>query len=238
MASKEHIKSQPSTEEQLRRYEARSPEEQEARRVARRTRRAASKARHDKKKGNRLKNQAQCFPSLDERTYVCIDLEQFEWNQKTLTEVGITVFDAKFNNVETTHIIVKENRNKRNKKFVCDNKDNFLFGKSIVMTLAQTKQALRKTLRRFPNVVGHAVRGDLKYLNGMGLVTDHVTVYDTAVMHQILKQQDNTTKLSTCCEEYGIAHEAPHNAANDSHVNTYLFAFLREQMLTTSAKAA
>jgi len=235
MASKEHMKKQLSTEEQLARYNARTPEEQERRRLARRARRNASKLRRAKKKGLHLKskedklksfleNTRNALPALDQDSFVCIDLEQFEWQQHKLTEVGITTYDHASMRVRTRHLVIKENYKKRNKKFVCDNKDNFQFGDSEMVSLGQAKHELREVLKSGPCVVGHAIAGDLNWISKyLKIPTNKCTSIDTNVLNKVIIGTKDSINLGKCCEQNNLDHRAPHNAGNDSHVNMYLF---------------
>lgn len=226
---------QPSAEEQLRRYNARTPEEQEERRLARKVRRTGSKHLHALKKGKSprsakdklksfLENTRNSLPALDQDSFVCIDLEQFEWQQHKLTEVGITIYDHKASRIYTRHLIIKENYRKRNKKFVCDNKDNFMFGDSEMVSLKQTKHELRQILESGPCVIGHAIDGDLKWISKyLDIPTQQCKYIDTDTLNQLITGTRNSINLGKCCEQNNLDHPAPHNAGNDSHINMYLF---------------
>ena len=231
MASKEHKAAQPSTEEQLRRYNARTPEEQEERRLARRARRNASKLRRgktvkskeDKLKGF-LENTRNSLPALDQDSFICIDLEMFEWQIHKLTEVGITTYDHTTQRIYTRHLIIKENYNKRNKKFVCDNKDNFAYGDSEMVSLKQAKHELRQILQSDPCVIGHAIDGDLNWINKyLQIPTQQCKYIDTDVLNKLIIGTRDNINLGKCCEQNNLDHHTPHNAGNDSHINMYLF---------------
>ncbi len=227
MASKEHMAQQPSAEEQRRRYEARSPEEQERRRLARKARRAGKKSKHKAKKAKQYNPPK--LPDLNQTNqFVCIDLEQFERAHHHLTEVGITMYDVTADQIKTAHIIVKENYKKRNGRFVADNKDNFSFGNSIVMSLETTRILLQSILDRHQHIVGHDIATDLKFIQKtFGINTSNHTRYNTIKLHKIYAKQKQPRKLSKCCNDVGIDLKAPHNAGNDSHCNMHLFAVLR-----------
>ena len=239
MASKEHMAAQKSTEEQLAAYNARSPEEQEARRLARRERRAAKKAARKGNKSNKpgAPYVAPKLPDFNQtNTFVCIDLEQFEWCHKHLTEVGITLYDVTTNQISTAHIIVDENYKRRNGRFVPDNKDKFSFGESRVMNLKTVKRLLQDILDRHQHVVGHAIRGDLKYISKtFGICTKEHITYDTIKLHKAYEKSKQKRNLSKCCAQVGIELNDPHNAGNDSHCNMHLFAEQRRELSTRAA---
>lgn len=243
MASKKHMAEQPSTEEQLARYNARTPEEQEERRLARRARRGLAKIARTERKAACSAKKAETanapirIPDFNQTDrFVCIDLEQFEWSHKHLTEVGITLYDVNTNQIKTAHIIVDENYKKRNGKFVPDNKDNFSFGESRVMDLKTVKLLLQDILDRHQHIVGHAIHGDLKYISKtFGIHTkDHIT-YDTIKLHKAYENSKQKRNLSKCCDQVGIELKAPHNAGNDSHCNMHLFAEHRRELSSRAA---
>ena len=230
-----------STEEQVARYLAKSPEEREANRIARRARRKLSRERRLTQQGTKKSRKVALynFPGLEEpTTFVCIDLEQYERHQRYLTEVGITTFDTATKRIKTVHIIVKEHYNRRNKKFVCDNKDNFLHGDSVMLTFKEAVVEIERVLSEHQYIVGHNIGCDLKYIRKYcELDTDQVTRYDTNKMFKLFEGKKPQTKLSECCERFGMTHQAPHNAGNDSHINMYLFVVLRKKLLDLAAQS-
>lgn len=225
------MENQLSPEEQLARYNARTPAEQEVRRVARKRRREASKARRLKKVRSAedklksfLENTRNSLPALDQDSFVCIDLEQFEWQQHKLTEVGITTYDRESNRIYTRHLIIRENYKKRNKKFVCDNKDNFSFGESEMISLKQAKHELEQILKSGPCVIGHAIDGDLNWIRKhLNIPTHQCSYIDTNVLNKVIIGTKDSINLGKCCEQNNLDHHTPHNAGNDSHINMYLF---------------
>ena len=163
-------------------------------------------------------------PALEQDSFVCIDLEQFEWQQHKLTEVGITTYNHAEGRIRTRHLIIRENYRKRNKKFVCDNKDNFLFGDSQTVSLKQAKQELNQILKDGPCVIGHAIDGDLSWIRKYLKIPTHQCSYiDTNVLNKVIIGTKDSINLGRCCEQNNLDHCAPHNAGNDSHINMYLF---------------
>lgn len=225
------MENQLSTEEQLARYNARTPAEQKVRREARKRRRLASKAKRLKKVRSAedklksfLENTRNALPILDQDSFVCIDLEQFEWQQHKLTEVGITTYDHETQRITTRHLIIKENYKKRNRKFVCDNKDNFIFGDSEMVSLGRAKKEIRAVLKSNPCVIGHAIGGDLNWIGRyLKIPTQQCEQIDTDVLNKIIVGTKDSINLGKCCANHNLDHHTPHNAGNDSHINMYLF---------------
>lgn len=116
-----------------------------------------------------------------------IDIEAFEFDTKVITEIGISIYDPRENLFTTTpftrnyHLIVSEVLHLRNSKYVCDYKDCFLLGESLVMSLKncisfvqalinfymKPKTEEEKTWSRA--FVGHNIKGDIKWLRDIGI---------------------------------------------------------------------
>ncbi|KAL3230429.1 Good for full DBP5 activity protein 2 [Nakaseomyces bracarensis] len=116
-----------------------------------------------------------------------IDIEAFEFDTKVITEIGISIYDPRENLYTTTpftrnyHLIVSEVLHLRNSKYVCDYKDCFLLGESLVMGLnnciafvqalinfyMKPKTEEEKTWSRA--FVGHNIKGDIKWLRDIGI---------------------------------------------------------------------
>lgn len=230
---------QLSHEEQMARYWAKTPEEREERALARKARRAATKAKRAKYKKAKWERRAE-HRKVDilrrlrncSNQVVCVDLEMWERKQSKLTEIGITTFNRTTKKIKTVHFIIKENLKKRNGRFVDDNKDNFLHGTSEILS---EKEALRRTgeiLAQYDVVVGHNVSGDLRYLRGRGVwMKSNLRVIDTMPMYQVYAEKNQPRNLGKIAALYGLNHQAPHNAANDSHINMYLFVSLMHRTL-------
>lgn len=229
---------QLSTEEQVARHLAKSPEEQERIRIARKARRAARKKGRAEKKtakwNKRLEHiRAETLRRMQKcsNTVVCVDLEMWERKQSKLTEIGLTTFDRTTNKIKTVHFVIEENLNKRNGRFVDDNKDNFLHGDSEIVSEEEALRRTKEIIDQHEVVVGHGVGGDLKYLRRRGLHFRHdLRVLDTMLMYQAYAGKTQPRNLGKICALYGMTHQAPHNAANDSHINMYLFAYLFKRL--------
>lgn len=160
----------------------------------------------------------------------CVDLEMWERHQKKLTEIGITVFNRRTRKIKTVHFIIEENYKKRNGKFVDDNKDNFLHGDSEILPQEEALARTQEILNQYQVVIGHSVAGDLRYLRKLGIETKHLRVIDTLNLFKAYQEVNQPRALGKVCAKYGLNHIAPHNAANDSHINMYLFALLAKRM--------
>lgn len=245
-----HWSLQLTTEEQNARYLARTPAERETRRLARRKVKKASRhqrtdihfernqARRERIQANRHANIINSVSGkVAVEQFVCIDLEQFERNQRKLTEVGISVVCSQTNQIKTTHLIIKEHYNLRNKKFVCDNKDNFLFGNSVTVSLEEAKRQISNVLSEHEYLVGHGIGNDMKFIQKELGIKSKVATLNTDNLFKAVVNKNTQTSLSNVCKHFDIKHDAPHNAGNDSHVNMNMFLQLRRDILEIKSGA-
>jgi hypothetical protein len=152
---------------------------------------------------------------------VGIDCEMFEFDQSKTTEIGIGYISQSGLRVE--HIIISDYYKLRNRKRVPDNKDNFIYGTSITMTLQQAEEYVREIFLNAKYIYGHALKNDLEQL---GVKAPGQLRFDTSTLHTcftVAKNGIHTTKkvrLSRLCEIYApdIKDTPYHNAGNDIYV--------------------
>lgn len=95
--------------------------------------------------GSQFKYLCKTIELLSSNKTICfaIDVEAFEFDTDIVTEIGIAIYDPRENIyslmpiIRSYHLIVAEALPLRNKKFVCDFKDCFLLGESLVLPLEQ-----------------------------------------------------------------------------------------------------
>lgn len=170
----------------------------------------------------------------------CIDVEAYEFNQQTITEIGIAIYDpssqqgALFPNVKTIHIIVEEFQNKRNGKYVEDNKDKFLAGKSLVLPLNEAVKFVNLLVYHYfewiPTsqdlgcvLVGHDLRGDVAWFKKIGInFPENLQQLDTQKIWSATHGTTAGTSLSRLLRFLDIPHTYLHNAANDAYYTLLL----------------
>lgn len=138
---------------------------------------------------------AQAVPGIDP-VFVAIDIEDFEWNHKLITEVGITTLDTRHlqglcldnkiaawrAQIHTRHLIVREYNHPKfvNKRFCHGCPYDFDFGQSEVVSLNKVKSRLTGICQKAtwehgqyrPMIlVGHALIGDIHSLAKLGVGT-------------------------------------------------------------------
>ncbi|MCG6272296.1 hypothetical protein K6U70_08965 [Vibrio vulnificus] len=157
----------------------------------------------------------------DGHEIIGIDCEMFEFDQSKTTEVGIGRLSNSGLSVE--HIIISDYYNLRNKKRVPDNKDNFVFGSSVRMTLEEANLYIKDVFSDAKYVYGHALKNDLAQL---GVKVSGQVRFDTSTLHTqltVAKDGIHTTRktsLSRLCEIYTpeLSETPYHNAGNDIYV--------------------
>ena len=156
-----------------------------------------------------------------------IDLEMFEMNKPYLTEVGISFLNTKTGKIKTFHFIIKEYLEYKNKKFVENNKDNFEFGKSKIVSFKDCISFIEKIIKK-GFIAGHCVRNDLKYLeDNYNFPYIETTIFDTHKLSFLL--YGKSFSLKDCCNKFQIKETKFHNAGNDSHKTAELcFKLIKE----------
>lgn len=184
-----------------------------------------------------------------------LDIEAFEHDNNVVTEIGISIYDPRENLDSLVpikrnyHLVVLESLHLRNKKFVCDSKDCYILGESLVLDLhgcvefvqalvdyymtAETKEDLTWA-RAF---VGHNLHGDLKWLRMLGVNIPNDDEMSFNLNDLPLSKPTyvlDTEKLyRSCYGNFGgnlgrilrlfrIPHAFLHNAGNDAHYTLQL----------------
>ena len=109
------------------------------------------------------------------KLYLCLDIEAFEFDQKKLTEFGWCIFKKDGTIIKKKHTIVEEYVNLRNGKNVPDNKDNFLFGQSDTQKLEIVEEELKYDIENVNYLVGQGIKSDIRYLKSIDVNTSKFT---------------------------------------------------------------
>ena len=119
-----------------------------------------------------LKRVKLLFAPVSARCYTCIDVEAWERDSKRVTEVGVACLTTSATAEaawEFRHFVIEENVGCRNGRFVSDNRDYFLFGRSETVKQTVACAELAGILARTTYLVGHDLRGDVEWLRAMGI---------------------------------------------------------------------
>ena len=174
---------------------------------------------------------------------ISVDVEAFEFNQKLVTEIGISTLDtldllglqpgAKGINwaakVRSRHFRIREHSHRINKVHVEGCADKFDFGQSEWISKQDVVSVLKGCFSpsRSPYsngtckvvLVGHDIAADMNYLNELGfdvarMISDCI---DTSDLYKASRRDGRQSALSTLLLEYGIAAKHLHNAGNDAN---------------------
>lgn len=186
-----------------------------------------------------------CDP-VSSAIFVSIDVEAYEFNQKLVTEIGISKLDTRdliglpsgmrginwATKIQSRHLRIHENRNCRNKVHVEGCPDEFDFGRSEWIYKRGVLSALEESLMPSPSLlslassgsskvvlVGHDLKGDIKYLEALGVdVTRMVSdCIDTSHLYKATHRDARQSALNSLLLEYRIAAKHLHNAGNDAN---------------------
>jgi len=147
--------------------------------------------------------------------FVCIDVENYEHRQDWIMEIGMSIF-TRDTKPQTRHFIIAQHKKRFNKKYVEDNKYNFDYGSSEIVTLPHAANVIRKEIHEGSIVVGHSLSGvDSKALHAMDVRMK--ATMDTQKLHSLLVGKKLTIGLSNLLKHYDIEPKHMHNGGNDAH---------------------
>lgn len=126
---------------------------------------------------------------MTSRKTICfsMDVEAYEFDSNVVTEIGISIYDPRENihslvpMTRNYHLIISEALPLRNKKWVCDFKDCYLLGESLVLSLHECVEFVQSLVNYYMTpqtvedqswsraFVGHNVQGDIRWLREMGI---------------------------------------------------------------------
>ncbi|RLA84430.1 MAG: hypothetical protein DRG78_01530 [Epsilonproteobacteria bacterium] len=165
--------------------------------------------------------------------FVSFDIEAFEFDQRKLTEVGISIYrDGK---CSTQHIIINENIKYCNKKRVPNNKFNFSFGNSIKKSTFEAMSMLSKVLHKADYIVGHGVSNDFNYIeretkskkyNHIKMSSNLFNIIDTQDIFNMIRSNKKKTSQASADSLfylYGVQFKFLHNAGNDARYTMELY---------------
>jgi hypothetical protein len=173
--------------------------------------------------------------------FVCLDVEAWEQTGQEVLEIGIAHLFAEEvwfptesqnlqetpdlwfpNSIHCQHIIVQEHQHLHNGHYVDDNRDQFRFGVSEVMTLQEATHSIQTFFASLASIadeiflIGHTLTSDFKWLTEMGVDINFKTC-DIAFVHlaQYPNLNTNFTGLQNMMKTEGLGYSHLHNAGND-----------------------
>lgn len=187
-------------------------------------------------------------------TFVCIDMEAYEFNQNRITEIGISTLDTQHASsiapgpqakgwvqyLKTRHIRIEECKHLVNSRHIQGCPDYFDFGESewlsqhkiiaFLTAIFTEAQQLRdgKTILRV--LVGHNIESDIQYMMKSGFdVLAHISDrIDTQDLNKAIRRDNRSRNLGALLLEYHIKADHLHNAGNDAHYTLRLLLAICE----------
>ncbi|KAI9199337.1 uncharacterized protein BJ171DRAFT_518825 [Polychytrium aggregatum] len=137
------------------------------------------------------------------------------------------------------HFLIKENRHLSNGTFVPDNRYRYSFGTTQFQSLRKVCEELRRDLA-LPGqiVVGHALHGDAKMLESIGITVASMESYDTQRVYQGLTGKPEVLSLTRMAQALGIPARHLHNAGNDACYTMQIFITILTQRLGEAARTS
>ncbi|ORX40397.1 hypothetical protein BCR36DRAFT_190173 [Piromyces finnis] len=169
----------------------------------------------------------------NDKSYLCLDIEAYEFDQKKLTEFGWCIFKKDGTIIKKKHTNVEEYLKFRNGKHVPDNKEHFLFGQSDIQKLEVVEEELKKDIENVNYIVGHGIKSDINYLKSINVNTSkfltmknqNIPEFGVIDTMDIYSGQFNTkgVGLEKCLIKLEIPYCRLHNAGNDAMFTMQVF---------------
>lgn len=165
--------------------------------------------------------------------FVAIDFEADEQEPDIITEIGVAVYypyghkNGTIPQIDLAHIIIKENQDHRNGHFVPDHMDYYNGGHSLVLNKIDAARTLQHMIDDFIDdhggacLVGHDIKGDLNWLDSLGVHGDWTHVFDTQGLISITHGKKYLS-LRNCLQLVRQPYAYLHNAGNDAYYTMLL----------------
>ncbi|KAL5604529.1 hypothetical protein BROUX41_002484 [Berkeleyomyces rouxiae] len=171
---------------------------------------------------------------------VSIDIETWEVNNSTITEIGFAVLDPQhlhgrapqdrgvgwWPQVYARHLWVRECMHMVNREYVTGCPENFNFGETDIISqdskLELTRSFLQEVLKndRPLYVVGHDLKQDIEYLDNMGLMIESmatcVEFIDSREIYALFMNLPQGPSLGSILNGLQLESRNLHNAGNDA----------------------
>lgn len=185
-----------------------------------------------------------------EKILFCIDVEAWEKDTKVVTEIGVAVYDPRFQrnsivpHIRLVHIIIEETQHLKNGRYVPNHTHNFNGQESYILNNEDAILLVQQLVDYYfdPGLseietafVGHDVRGDIKWLTELGLELPQFEVIDTQKLFAIThgKQGGSLKNLLRAVQQ---PHAFLHNAGNDAYYTVILCLCLSDPEYRKSCK--
>lgn len=166
----------------------------------------------------------------------CIDVEAWEKDPSKVTEIGIAIYDPRFQelaltpNIKTLHLQISENLGLNNGKYVPNNRENFLGMQSWNFNMAAAIDIVQGLIDRYfqegqdydCSLVGHDLKNDINWLQNIGLHIPHdARELDTQTLYSYTHGRQGAS-LKNCLRSVNQPAAYLHNAGNDAYYTILL----------------
>ena len=176
--------------------------------------------------------------------WLSLDLEWHESDHGAVTEIGLAFLDSSpekphfMPRIRCFHLLPDENYDKRNGKYVPDNRDYFAHGTTYRLPLKQCWSFLEKFIeqciasKRPFYYVGHGLISDFLMLDANGLkLNPSVPTLDTEEMLKEMSLEGNSASLGNACSDFDVDASLFHNAGNDAYATLCLLINLCDEVV-------
>ncbi|KAJ7276492.1 hypothetical protein B0H12DRAFT_1005097 [Mycena haematopus] len=169
-------------------------------------------------------------------TWCALDFEEWERDHSVLTEFGYRSihFENGKEIEDCGHWTVKENAMYRNGQYVADNREHYLFGKTVAVSKGALKTKISNMMESMHSrgpvfLVFHDDSQDLKQVSSSQILhpvfdlpeavpSKGIFIIDTGILFAALIGEDmKKTGLQQTCNHLQIENGYIHNAGNDAH---------------------
>lgn len=188
---------------------------------------------------NSQRSRAIKFIKDEKYVFLSIDIEQWEFNIRFITEIGLTIYRPSTDllpQIKTQHIIVSEYKKNCNGRYVPNNKNNFAGGKSYMLSKNDTRDIINGVIKRCSQestlvIVGHGVDGDIKALKYFGV--DFPKNYEKLDTMEIWREtrKDGPCRLEVLLKLFNLPFGLLHNAGNDAYATMLLLLKLADPVV-------
>ncbi|CEQ42340.1 SPOSA6832_04149 [Sporobolomyces salmonicolor] len=194
--------------------------------------------------------------------FIALDVEFWERDHSVLLEFGWSVVEfvkeegskKVKERRQDQHVVIKENRGRRNGRYSPDARDHFDFGRTLTLpseSLYYLLHALFSTLSSTSPayLIFHDPRGDLRALANLGFDVERdferelkrmenasrnnedggVWIVDTQRLFGAWLERKSQVGLEKACAEFEVPTKRLHNAGNDAHYTLDLFERLMDR---------
>ena len=168
---------------------------------------------------------------------ISIDVGVYEHSQKYLTEIGLSIYDPRGQqlmmtpNTTNIHIRIEDNKDLRNKDFIPNKSDYFMGGSTLLLNLDEAIDLTQGILDHYSTIknwpcclIGHSLKSTIDKLEYQGVeFPEDVNELDTKEIFMLSGDKTTDSSLRNALRVVNLPHAHLRNAGNDAYY-TFLLA--------------